>query len=406
MPEVRSVVEAVGGFFVRGGSVDWPVLLPGARRVELPTYAFQRERYWLDAPAATGDVTALGLQLAEHPLLGAAVELAGSDRMVFAGRLSTASQGWLADHAVHGTVLVPGAALVELALRAGDEVGCGRLEELTLQAPLVLPETGAVQLQVSVGEADAEGCRTVEIHSRSEREAAESVWVCNAVGALTEADAQPVPAALGGVWPPRGAQAVEVGDFYDGLADRGYDYGPAFQGLRRVWRRGDAVFAEVALPEEAAETAGAFGLHPALLDAALHAMNFAPVTKGSGTPLPFAWTGAALHAVGATALRVRIEPDTARGGVSVQLFDQAGLPVASVESLALREVRPEQLAIRSEEDSLFEVEWVSAAVGGGSGGVGSWAVLGDGPVVDGGRVFADVDALLAASGSAVPGTVV
>ncbi|MFJ4336494.1 type I polyketide synthase [Streptomyces sp. NPDC088935] len=406
VPEVRSVVEAVGGFFVRGGSVDWPVLLSGARRVELPTYAFQRERYWLDAPAATGDVTALGLQLAEHPLLGAAVELAGSDRMVFAGRLSAASQGWLADHAVHGTVLVPGAALVELALRAGDEVGCGRLEELTLQAPLVLPETGAVQLQVSVGEADAEGRRTVEIHSRSEREAAESVWVCNAVGALTEADAQPVPAALGEVWPPRGAQAVEVGDFYDGLADRGYDYGPAFQGLRRVWRRGDAVFAEVALPEEAAERAGAFGLHPALLDAALHAMNFVPVTKGSGTPLPFAWTGAALHAVGATALRVRIEPDTARGGVSVQLFDQAGLPVASVESLALREVRPEQLAIRSEEDSLFEVEWVSAAVGGGSGGVGSWAVLGDGPVVDGGRVFADVDALLAASGSAVPGTVV
>ncbi|WP_437012369.1 type I polyketide synthase [Streptomyces sp. enrichment culture] len=406
VPEVRSVVEAVGGFFVRGGSVDWPVLLSGARRVELPTYAFQHERYWLDAPAATGDVTALGLQLAQHPLLGAAVELAGSDRMVFAGRLSAASQGWLADHAVHGTVLVPGAALVELALRAGDEVGCGRLEELTLQAPLVLPETGAVQLQVSVGEADAEGRRTVEIHSRSEREAAESVWVCNAVGALTEADAQPVPAALGEVWPPRGAQAVEVGDFYDGLADRGYDYGPAFQGLRRVWRRGDAVFAEVALPEEAAETAGAFGLHPALLDAALHAMNFAPVTKGSGTPLPFAWTGAALHAVGATALRVRIEPDTARGGVSVQLFDQAGLPVASVESLALREVRPEQLAIRSEEDSLFEVEWVSAGVGGGSGGVGSWAVLGDGPVVDGGRVFADVDALLAASGSAVPGTVV
>ncbi|MGV9595007.1 acyltransferase domain-containing protein, partial [Streptomyces tendae] len=359
--EVRAAVEAAGGFFTRGGSVDWPALLAGGRRVDLPTYAFQHERYWLDAPVSDGDATALGLRRAEHPLLGAAVELAGSDRMVFAGRLSAASQGWLVDHAVHGTVLVSGTALVELALAAGDQMGSGRLEELTLQAPLVLPETGAVQLQVSVGEADAEGRRTVEIHSRPERDAAEVAWACNALGALTEAAVEPAPAALGEVWPPQGASAVEVGDFYDDLADRGYEYGPVFQGLHRAWRRGDEVFAEVALPEEAANTVDAFGVHPALLDAALHAMNFASVTMGSGTPLPFAWTGVTLHAVGATALRVRIAPDDARGAMSVELFDQAGLPVASVESLALREVSPEQLAVADDPDSLFEVEWVSAA---------------------------------------------
>ncbi|MZG18263.1 hypothetical protein GTY44_33100, partial [Streptomyces sp. SID5914] len=106
-------------------------------------YAFQHERYWLEETAGAGDVTAAGLQGARHPLLGAAMELAGSDRTVFSGRLSVASHGWLADHTVGGVMLVPGAALVELALRTGDEVGCGRLEELTLQAPLVLPETGA-----------------------------------------------------------------------------------------------------------------------------------------------------------------------------------------------------------------------------------------------------------------------
>ncbi|MDO0938361.1 type I polyketide synthase [Streptomyces sp. DG2A-72] len=395
VPEVRAVVEAAGGLFVRGGSVDWTALLAGGRRVDLPTYAFQHERYWLDAPAATGDVTALGLQRAEHPLLGAAVELAGSDRVVFAGRLSAASQGWLADHAVHGTLLVPGTALVELVLRAGDRVGCGRLDELTLQAPLVLPETGGLQLQLSVGDADAEGRRTVEIHSRPERDAAEAAWACHALGTLTDADAHPAPAALVGVWPPQDAQAAEVGDFYDGLADRGYDYGPVFQGLRRVWRRGDEVFAEVALPEEAADAADAFGVHPALLDAALHAMNFASVAEGSGTPLPFAWTGVALHAVGATALRVRIAPDAARGGVSVELFDQAGLPVASVESLALREVSPEQLAVPDDADPLFRVEWVP--VPGGSGEVAPWAVLGDSPLADGGLAFADVDALIASS---------
>ncbi|MFC5917583.1 SpnB-like Rossmann fold domain-containing protein, partial [Streptomyces pulveraceus] len=174
--------------------------------------------------------------------------------------------------------------------------------------------------------------------------------------------------------------------------------------MRRVWRRGDEVFAEVALPEEAGDAADAFGLHPALLDAALHAMSFASAGEGSGTLVPFAWSGVSLHAVGARALRVRIAPD-GRGGVTVDLFDEAGLPVASVESLVLREVSPEQLAVRDDADSLFGVEWVPAQVT--SDGVGeAWAVLGDSSLGDGGLTFADVDELLAASGSVVPDTVV
>ncbi|MEE1839755.1 polyketide synthase dehydratase domain-containing protein, partial [Streptomyces sp. JV190] len=185
---------------------------------------------------------------------------------------------------------------------------------------------------------------------------------------------------------------------------RGFDYGPVFRGLRRVWRRGDEVFAEVALPEEVADAADAFGLHPALLDAALHAIGLLPRADEEGTRLPFAWSGVTLHAVGARALRVRVAPD-GRGGVTVDLFDEAGVPVAQVESLVLREVSPEQLAVREDADSLFGVEWVSA-VGGGSVEADSWAVLGDSSLGDGGRVFADVDELLAASGSAVPGVVV
>ncbi|WP_443075047.1 type I polyketide synthase [Streptomyces sp. NBC_01435] len=408
VPEVRAVVEAAGGFFARGGSVDWSAVLAGGRRVELPTYAFEHERYWLDAPVGAGDVTAVGLSATGHPLLGAVVELAGSGRMVFSGRVSLASQGWLADHAVYGTVVVPGAALVELVLRAGDEVGCGRLEELTLQAPLVLPQVGAVQLQVSVGEADAEGRRAVGIHSRLHDPAGVGTgeWTAHADGVLIEADAGVVPVACAEVWPPQDAGVVGVGDFYEALAGRGFDYGPVFRGLRRVWRRGDEVFAEVALPEEVADVADAFGLHPALLDAALHAMSFASAGEGSGTPVPFAWSGVSLHAVGARALRVRIVPD-GRGGVTVDLFDEAGLPVASVESLVLREVSPEQLAVRDDADSLFGVEWVPAQATPDAVGE-TWAVLGAGGglLAEGVRVFADVDELLAASGSAVPGTVV
>ncbi|WP_435135599.1 type I polyketide synthase [Actinacidiphila sp. bgisy144] len=398
VPEVRAVVEAAGAVFVRGGAVEWAAVLAGGRRVELPTYAFQHERYWLDAPAAAGDVTAAGLRSAGHPLLGAAVELAGADRTVFVGRFSVAAQPWLADHAVHGTVLVPGAALVELALRAGDEVGCGRLEELTLQAPLVLPASGAVQIQVTVGEADEAGRRTVEIHSRAEQDAAGTTWSCHALGALTAPEAHPAPAALSDLWPPQDAQALDVDGFYTDLADRGYAYGPAFQGLRRAWRRGDDVFAEVALPDTALDAADSFGLHPALLDAALQTMNFTSTDAGSGTRLPFAWADVALHAVGAVAVRVRVAPD-GRGGVAVELFDEVGLPVASVGSLALREVSREQLAAASAggDDALFGVEWVP--VTGGAEAGPPVAVLG----AEG--AYADVDALLA-SGDDIPGTVV
>ncbi len=403
--EVRAAVEAVGRLHLAGTPVDWPAVLPGARRVELPTYAFQHERYWLEETAGVGDVTAAGLQGAGHPLLGAAVELAGSDRTVFSGRLSVASHGWLADHTVGGVVLVPGAALVELALRTGDEVGCGRLEELTLQAPLVLPEAGAVQLQVSVGEADAEGRRTVEIHSRPHdlAGAATAEWTAHADGVLAVADA--APDKYDAPWPPARATSVEVSDVYDTLADKGLVYGPVFRGLRAAWRRGDEVFAEVALPEEAANAADAFGLHPALLDAALHAIGLLQVADGEGMRLPFAWSGVSLQAVGAMALRVRIAPD-GRGGATVDLFDEAGLPVAQVESLSLREVSREQMAAAASaarDESLFQVEWVPAV--GGSSVAAPWAVLGDGPLAEGGEVFADVDALVASSGD-LPGTVV
>ncbi|MEV7715666.1 SDR family NAD(P)-dependent oxidoreductase, partial [Streptomyces sp. NPDC088270] len=149
--------------------------------------------------------------------------------------------------------------------------------------------------------------------------------------------------------------------------------------------------------------ADAFGLHPALLDAALHAIGLLPRADDEGTRLPFAWSGVSLHAVGARALRVRIAPD-GRGGVTVDLFDEAGVPVASVESLVLREVSPEQLAVREDADSLFGVEWVPAQATSDAVG-GTWAVLGDSSLGDGGRVFADVDALVA-SEDELPGVVV
>ncbi|WP_255316366.1 polyketide synthase dehydratase domain-containing protein, partial [Streptomyces morookaense] len=242
-PEPQAVVTALGQLHAHGISPDWHAFFSGARRVDLPTYAFQRERYWLDAPEVRGDVRAAGLGAADHPLLGAALATADSGGLLLTGLLSLDTHPWLADHAVHGTVLLPGTAFVELAIRAGDEVGCGSIEDLTLEMPLVVPERGGVTLQVSVGAEDEAGRRQFSMHSR----VGDGAWVRHATGALSSAE---TPGAEIGEWPPPpAAEAVDLTAFYEGMAELGLEYGPVFQGLRSVWRSGDDVFAEVALAE-------------------------------------------------------------------------------------------------------------------------------------------------------------
>ncbi|MGW7594670.1 acyltransferase domain-containing protein, partial [Streptomyces rubiginosohelvolus] len=152
--------------YVGGVAVDWAAMFAGtgARRVDLPTYAFQHQRYWVEPSAVAGDVSSAGLTSADHPLLGAATALPESGGQLFTGRLSLRTHPWLADHTIHGTALLPGSAMVELARRAGDAVGCGHLEELTQETPLALPESGAVQLQLTVGGPDDSGRRTVNLY--------------------------------------------------------------------------------------------------------------------------------------------------------------------------------------------------------------------------------------------------
>ncbi|WP_307800976.1 type I polyketide synthase [Actinomadura violacea] len=362
---------------VSGTDVDWTAVLPAGRRVELPTYAFQRQRYWPQTLQVAGDVASAGLGATGHPLLGAAVELAGGTGLVFTGRLSPRVQPWLADHAVAETVVLPGTAFVELAVRAGYQAGCPHVEELTLAEPLVLPDGGAVQIQVSVSAPGEDGRRSVEVHSRAE-DAVEGPWTSHAAGRLGPATAVPDADAFA-VWPPPGAEPVDVTGMYDALAGGGYGYGPAFQGLRAAWRRGDEVFAQVALPEDA--DAGAYGLHPALLDAALHAAALTGRPEPSGEVLlPFVWNGVALHAAGASVLRVRLRQDAA-GAVTLDAADATGAPVASVASLVFRPVAAGRLeqARSGVQDALFAENWVTVPIPDVAPD-GPWVVVGPDPL--------------------------
>ena len=361
-------LTSVGQAHCQGVTVNWA--FPGARTVELPTYAFQHDRYWLAGTGGGVDATWLGQTAIDHPLLGAEVVWPDTGGVVVTGRLSRGTHPWLVDHAVTGTVIVPGAALVELSLLAGDQVGCDHLEELTLTAPMILPDRGALHLHIVVAAPDGEQ-RAVAIYSRDEDVPAEAPWTHHATGTLTPATREPATADLT-AWPPPGAEPLALDGLYDDLTAAGFGYGPAFQGLQRAWRLGDEIYAEAALPDTLTGEAERFGLHPALLDAALHGLL--ADRQRLEVRLPFSWSGVSLHATGASTVRVhlsRIGEDT----VEVHLADPTGAPVATISALTLRPLAPDTLTARtSAAQSLFSLEWTSATSE--PGNLGQCVVLG------------------------------
>ncbi|HEX6352609.1 type I polyketide synthase [Actinophytocola sp.] len=366
VPEDRALLTALARLHVDGASPDWDAVLAGSggRIVDLPTYAFQRQRYWLES-AGPGAA-------AEHPLLGAATELADAGGLLFTGRFSVGTHPWLADHVVGGAALFPGTGFVEMAVRAGDQVGCPRVEELTIEAPLVLPPRDGVRVQLAVSAPDEHGTRRFTVHSHVEGTAP---WIRHATGVLAPGPQRNTPFDLT-EWPPAGAETVSLDGMYADLAEEGLRYGPAFRGMRTLWTRAGETFAEVDLPQEARADVDGFGIHPALLDAALHAIGLSGAA-GEERALPFSWEGVELHAHGATGLRVHVRP-TGVGVVALDVADATGRPVVSVDSLVLRPMsavtRPATAPAAT--DALFRVDWQQSDMD-AEKPAGEWAVLGD-----------------------------
>ncbi|MFJ1586521.1 beta-ketoacyl synthase N-terminal-like domain-containing protein [Streptomyces sp. NPDC088197] len=364
LAEPEGLLTALAEAYAAGASADWSAAAPGGQPVELPTYAFDHTRYWLLRTPPRGDADALGLTELRHPLLGAAVAVADGG-LVATGRLTADDLPWLADHSVGGAAIVPGTALLDMVVEAAAQAGYDRVEELTFEAPMPLPVTGSLDLQVAIG-----GDGSVGVHARR---GGEESWTRHASGSLAAGPAEPDGCAWAATWPPQGAAPVDLDAVYERLTERGYGYGPAFRGLRGAWRTDGELFAEVEVPE-GAENDG-FGLHPVLLDSAFH--PYAAEGEGDELRLPFVFRGVRLTAVGASALRVRIVTEGAdqlsltaadeNGGLVLDARDMRvrAVPAAAMRALAGSAASPE---------GYYGLEWTETTLPAVS--PGSWAALG------------------------------
>ncbi|MFG3079043.1 SDR family NAD(P)-dependent oxidoreductase [Streptomyces sp. NPDC048225] len=388
-PEPAAALTALARLHACGTPTDWAAVFAGrgARRVPLPTYAFQRRTYWIERTDTPGDVGAAGLARCDHPMLTATAELPPPAGTVYTGRLSLAAHPWLADHRIAGQVLLPGTALLDLVASAARDEDRGPVGELVLEAPLPVPRDAEIQLRVLLAAPADDGTTTVTVHARRADGPEPGEWIRHAHGTL----AGPAPARPGDDaplvdWPPEGAEAVAVppGELYEDLAARGLEYGPVFRGVRAMWRRGDEVFAEVA-PTAERWPEGRYALHPALLDACLHPLAAAGIAEDGRRLVPYLWSGVRVHRAATGPLRVRLTPAGA-DAVAVDVADADGRPVASVDSLSLRPLPSGPAAPAA---GLLLPRWTSLTEPLPSADTGRWTRVGPGEVLADAAALAD-----------------
>ncbi|WP_267888471.1 type I polyketide synthase [Nocardia yamanashiensis] len=348
------LLTSAGQLHCAGVEVDWqPCFGQPGGAVVLPTYAFDRKRFWVDPPRALGATP--GIENVEHPVLTGRARVAATGECLYFGSVSLRTQSWLADHAVQGRILFPGTAFLELAAFVADQLGLAAVDELTVVTPLFLAENRQVQLQLAVGALDGMRRRVV-VHSFADEEDGEPArWIEHASGFLT---AEPAVAAAGAdaAWPPVTAEPVDIDGLYTDLAELGYHYGPAFQGVRRLWTTPDGFAADIECPPGIEDTVRSFYFHPALLDAGLH--GFA---AGQGEVprlvLPFSWQGVRFSGMRSGRMRVSVA-FTGNQQARIIVRDGHGLHLGSVESLTVRELTTTLDGAERPAESLFAPTWV------------------------------------------------
>ncbi|WP_435874605.1 type I polyketide synthase [Nocardia vinacea] len=416
--EVEQFATSLAQVHVAGARVDWRSWFAGrgARRVPLPTYAFQHRRFWLSGAVDASPSST------DHPILTGVVGLAGTDEWLLTGRFSLRTHPWIADHMTYGVVVVPSATFIEFLLVAGRRIGCGVVEELTLQAPILPTADDEVELQVLVQAADESGRRQFEFYFRKSSDAE---WVHSATGAFGtqwDGDSALVSRLREEEWPPVDAEIVDSAGLPERIAKlAGLEYGPAFVGVRAAWQRDDTVFSEIVLDTDAAPEPGRHDLHPALLDMVMHAGFSRLLWRDADSDpdtgrLLFRWGGARFHESATdggqwpaevTSLRV-IAVANGPETVSVAAVDPDGNPIVSVDAVVMRpyDVQEFRSSLVGDEAGLYQVRWEPTAesVAGVGRPAPTLAVLGDTTVAGIDKEYASVADVVAAEG--IPGVVV
>ncbi len=370
----QTLLASLGELYTRGWSVDWAAVEPGrGRRLSLPTYPFQRQRYWIDPPdgKAPHSLPVHGRLQPLHPLLTQRLQLAGSQNVRFEAVIDPNRIGWVKDHCVFGTTILPGAAYAEMALAAGalalrtDRV---RLEQLNLRHALRFPENQPQTVQVVLSPV-GEGIRSFHIYSLAAAPgdpAADATWVIHAEGMLAAAT-QPAPSADLAALQARCTEAVSAVALYQRYQDQGMAYGPSYRVLRRIWRDGDAVLGEIAAPAHLAGEVSTYQLHPVLFDAGMQLLEALAIQDHEQTTLvPVGLDSLEVHAQPSATLwayaRLRAadgQSDAKELTADLQLISPDGRPAATVRKLRLKRVgRQAMLGERQQwRDWLYEMAW-------------------------------------------------
>ncbi|XXX76157.1 type I polyketide synthase [Sorangium sp. So ce134] len=368
--ERRSLLESLGALFARGAKVDWKSLYPRAgQSVLLPTYPWQKERYWIEDAPASGPVArrALGPKggRGSHPLLGGALTSSVEPRVHFwEQRLSLGALPYLRDHCVQGAVIFPGSGYIEMALAAGAELyGSAEivLEDVSLEAMLVFTVKEEQLVQLVLTE-QGDGRASFQISSLLD----DKSWQRHASGTLRVGDA--ALEATSSTEPPRPereryTEEIAAAELYRQMAEKGLVYGPAFQGVEQLWRGAGEALGRARLPAEVAAEGGAYAIHPALLDACFQVLGGLTATSSSSTYVLNGIAQLRVLAAPGRELWVRARSRAEQGAEDVErvfeldLVGDDGRALVELRGLRVRRIGAGAAARDPLDECAYAVEW-------------------------------------------------
>ena len=376
----ETLLDSASTLYVHGVELEWAGLQaasPG-KRIALPTYPFQRSRYWLEGKNTAQRRIAANSGSGNgktHSLLGKRLDSPAIAGTVFEIEMGAERPAFLDDHRVFGRLIMPLPAYIEMALAGAAEVSkLGSSEsvpceatDLMIREPLFLPEEDSCLIQ-SIFEESTEQPMGFRICSRET--AADHLWRTHVTGRVRIGITPPQPGAQTWkreeVW-TRCSEEIDAYSFYDSLIRLGIDFGDRFRGIVRIRRRDGEALAEIRLPESSANDTGQYRIHPALLDSCLHVLGAAlPADRGENAYLPVGLERFSLFALPAERLwsHAVLRPVSGSGREAfsgdIWLYDDNDRIVAEIAGLQLEHITVDAVtsAPRSEYESWFyEVKW-------------------------------------------------